>query len=133
MSLDLFKEIIPSILKTNDHLINNADEEKDYVPFVVNKALSGHIDCLFYINEMNKKPHLDKQLQYDYLFYSVRKYNRSYQKWVKYKDSDDIELIKEYYGYSSDKAKEVLKLLSKENLKYIKDKMDKGGTSKNTK
>lgn len=133
MSLDLFKEIIPSILKTNDHLINNADEEKDYVPFVVNKALSGHIDCLFYINEMNKNPHLDKQLQYDYLFYSVRKYNRSYQKWVKYKDSDDIELIKEYYGYSSDKAKEVLKLLSKENLKYIKDKMDKGGTSKNTK
>ena len=133
MSLDLFKEIIPSILKTNDHLINNADEEKDYVPFVVNKALSGHIDCLFYINEMNKNPHLDKQLQYDYLFHSVRKYNRSYQKWVKYKDSDDIELIKEYYGYSSDKAKEVLKILSKENLKYIRDKMDRGGTSKNTK
>ncbi len=133
MSLDIFKEIIPSILKTNQHVINNDEEEKDYVPFVINKSLSSHIDCVFYVNEMNKNSHLDKKMQYDYLFHSLRKYNRNYQKWVKYKDSDDIELVKEYYGYSSDKAKETLKLLSSDNLKYIKAKMDKGGTSKNTK
>lgn len=133
MSLDLFKEVIPSILKTNEHIINSDDEEKDYIPFVVNKALSGHIDCIFYVNEVNKNPHLDKRLQYDYLFYSIRKYNRNFQKWIKYKDSDDVELIKEYYGYSSDKAKDTLKLLTEENIKFIKNKMDKGGNSKFTK
>ena len=122
MSLDLFKEIIPSILKTNEHVINSEEEEKDYVPFVVNKALSGHIDCIFYVNEVNKAPHLDKKLQYDYLYHSIRKYNRNFQKWIKYKESDDIELLKEYYGYSSDKAKDILKLLSEEHIKFIKNK-----------
>ena len=133
MSLDLFKEVLPSILKTNEYLINSDEEEKEYVPFVVNKALSGHIDCIFYVNEMNKNPHLDKKMQYDYLFYSIRKYNRNFQKWIKYKESDNIELVKEYYGVSSDKAKEVLKLLTEEQINFIKNKMDIGGTSKNTK
>ena len=57
MNLDLFKEVIPSILKTNEHIINSDEDEKDYTPFVVNKALSGHIDCIFYVNEVNKNPH----------------------------------------------------------------------------
>ena len=133
MSLDLFKEVIPSILKTNEHLFNNSGEENDYVPFVVNKALSGHIDCIFYVNEMNKNTHLDKKLQYDYLFHSIRKYNRNFQKWIKNKESDELELVKQYYNFSNDKAKDALKLLSKDQIKYIKTKLDKGGTSKTTK
>ena len=133
MSLDLFKDIVSSILKTNQHQISTDEEEKDYVPFVVNKALSGHIDCIFYVNEMNMNPHLDKRMQYEYLFYSIRKYRRDYQKWLKNKESDNIQLIKEYYGYSTIKAKQALTLLSGDDIKYIKQKMDKGGTSQNTK
>jgi Bacteriophage clamp loader A subunit len=129
MSLDLFKEIIPSILKTNEHLLSNEDEEKDYVPFLVNKSLSQHIDCIFYVNEMNLNCHLDKKMQYDYLYHSIRKYNRGYQKWFKNTESDNIQLIKEFYGYSTDKAKQVLPLLSKDNIAYIKNKLDKGGKS----
>jgi hypothetical protein len=129
MSLDLFKEIIPSLLKINEHLINNEIEESDYTPFIVNKALAQHIDCIFYVNEMNINCHLDKKMQYDYLFHSLRRYNRGYQKWYKNTESSDLQLIKEYYNYSTDKAKQVLPLFSKEDLIFIKNKLDKGGKS----
>ena len=128
--MDLFKEVLPSLLKnSNNHLVNTVDEEKQYVPFVVNKALSQHIDCIFYVNEMNKNHHIDNRMQYDYYFYSLRRYNRQYQKWFKNKNSDDLELVKEYYGYSTIKAKQVLEILSDEEIKYIKKRMDKGGIS----
>lgn len=129
MSLDVFKDIIPSILKTKEYQLNTDDEERDYNPFLVNKALSQHIDCIFYVNEMNINGHLEKKMQYDYYFHSIRKYNRGYQKWFKATESNDIQLIKEYYGYSVDKAKQVLPLLTEDNLKFIKNKLDKGGKS----
>lgn len=129
MSLDVFKDIIPSILKTKEYQLNTDDEERDYNPFLVNKALSQHIDCIFYVNEMNINGHLEKKMQYDYYFHSIRKYNRGYQKWFKVTESNDIQLIKEYYGYSTDKAKQVLPLLTEDNIEFIKNKLDKGGKS----
>lgn len=128
--MDLFKECIPSLLQGNDYLLTSEVEEKEYSAYMVNRALSQHIDCLFYANEMNRYHFLDKKLQYDYLFYSIRKYKRKYQKWMKSNETVDIQLIKEYYSYSTPKAKQILPLLSKENLEEIKVKLDKGGKSK---
>lgn len=124
---DLFKTILPSLLENKGYALESQEDEKSYSPFMVNKALSGHIDCLHHVNLMNINHHLDKKMQYDYLFYSVRKYKRKYQKWMKYNESSDIQLIKEFYGYSTAKAKKVLPLLTKENLLYIAGKLDKGG------
>jgi hypothetical protein len=130
---DLFKEIIPSILENKEYQLTNEEDEKVYSGFMVNKSLSAHIDTILYANEMNRRHFLDKKLQYDYLFHSIRKYKRKYQKWIKYNESKDIQLIKEYYSYSTKQAEQVFPLLSKSDLEYITEKLDKGGRFKNNK
>jgi hypothetical protein len=126
---DLFKEIIPSIMTGKTKVIT-ANNEKDYVPFVVNKALSFHYDCIMWVNEMNKNPSLGAAVQYDYLFHSIRKRSRAFKKWLKNTESEEIGVIREYYKYSSERAKEVLPLLSKENIIELKKRLDKGGLQK---
>lgn len=130
MTKDLFKQIIPSILETKEYQLETEDDERGYSGFMVNKALSVHIDCLHFANLMNQNHHLDKKLQYDYLFYSVKKYKRKYQKWMKYNETVDINNIKEYYNYSTTKAKQVISVLSREELSLIAEKLDKGGKIK---
>lgn len=128
--MDLFKDLIPSILQNKEHIINSEFEEREYVPYTVNKALSQHIDCIFHVNEMNNNPHLDKKLQYDYYFYAVRKYKRQYQKWHKNTDPGDLLIIKEYYQCNTSVAKEYYKILTEDQIKSIKSFVDKGGKSK---
>lgn len=123
---DIFKEVIPSILQNKKHIINE-DNEGDYVPFVVNKALSFHRDCVLYANEMNKLPNTDKLLQYQYLINSVRGYKRPFQKWHKRDTIENLDAVKEYYNYSNEKAKEALSVLSDDQLNDIKKKLFKGG------
>jgi len=123
---DLFKDTIPSILQTKKSVINQ-ENEKDYVPFVVNKALSFHRDCVLYANEMNKLPNTDGLLQYQYLLNTIRGYKRPYQKWHKREAIENLDAVKEYFNYSNDKAKEALLVLSDDQLKEIKKKLFKGG------
>ena len=126
MSFDLFKDIIPSILQTKKSVITQ-DNEKDYPSFIVNKALSFHSDCLHYANEMNKVPHVDRLLQYQYLINSIRGYKRPFQKWHKRETIDSLQAIKEYYGYSNIKAKEALMVLSDDQIDDIIRSTNKGG------
>lgn len=121
---DLFKDIIPSILQTKNNCLV---DEKDYVPFIVNKALSFHYDCVLYANQMNMLPHADRVLQYQYYLNSVRPYKRRFQKWIKRETIDDLEAVKEYYQYSNERAKEVLSILTPDHLETIKSILDKGG------
>ena len=121
---DLFKDIIPSILQTKKNVVEN---EKDYVPFVVNKALSFHKDCVLFANEMNLRPSTDGLLQYHYLLNRVRGYRRPFQKWHKRETIENLAAIKEYYDYSNDKAKEALSVLSDGQIIEIKKKLNKGG------
>ena len=81
--------------------------------------------CLF-VNEVNRLPHLEKKLQFDFLINSLRRMNR-YAPWQRAKKISDIEYVKEYYGYSNEKAKSALTILSNEQIKYIKKKLNKGG------
>jgi len=131
---DLFKEIIPSILQTKKDAFAEATDHKDYTPFVVNRALSYHVDCILYVNEMNLYPSLDKDLQYQYLLNSIRPMKRKFQPWQKAEVLKDIECVKEYFGYSNEKAKDALRILTNEQLEQIRKYTDKGGTNKwNTK
>lgn len=130
MSNDIFKDIVPSLLENNDYKINSTEDESELNTYLINKALSSHIDAILYVNEMNKNRHIDKKLQYDYLFYSLRKYKRRYQKWMKSDTEDNLELVKEYFSYSSKKARETINLLSENDLEYIANKLHKGGKSK---
>lgn len=123
---DLFKDTIPSILQTKKIVITE-ENEGDYIPFVVNKAMSFHRDCVLQANEMNRLPNTDKLLQYHYLLNKVRGYKRSFQKWQKLEKSDDLNAIKEYYKYSNEKAKEASMILSDEQINAIKERISKGG------
>jgi hypothetical protein len=124
---DLFKEIVPSILQTKKSVINNDLDAKDYNPFVVNRALSYHLDCVLYANDINLYPELDKDIQYQYLINSIRPMKRKFQSWQKTEIEKDLKYVKEYFGYSNKKAKEALTILSDEQLAIIKTKIDKGG------
>lgn len=123
---DLFKDTIPSILQTKKSVITE-ENEGDYVPFVVNKALSFHRDCVLYANEMNKLPNTDRLLQYHYLLNTIRGYKRPYQKWHKKETIEDLEAIKEYFNYSNEKAKDALLVLSNDHIEEIKKRLFKGG------
>lgn len=123
---DLFKDIIPSILQTKKNVL---DDQKDYVPYIVNKALSQHMDCIMHANQMNLLPHTDKDMQYTYFLNTVRSYKRPYQKWFKKETISDLDVVKEYYKYSDEKAKQVLRVLSPDQLAELHIRIDKGGIS----
>ena len=123
---DLFKDIVPSILQTKKIVITQ-ENEGDYVPFIVNRAISFHMDCIMQINEMNKLASLDGLLQYHYLLNTVRGYKRPFQKWQKREIVEDLEAVKEYFGYSNEKAKEAISILSDKQIEQIKKNLNKGG------
>lgn len=123
---DLFKDIIPAILENKKDVL---ESEKDYSAFVVNKALSFHYDCIMYANQMNQLPSLDAKMQFHYLLNSVRPYKRKYQKWLKLEKVSDLECVKELYGYSNEKAKAALEVLSDDQIDVIKKNLNKGGVN----
>lgn len=127
---DLFKEIVPSILQTKVNYLRDDVDLKEYSPFMVNRALSYHMDCVLYANEMNKHHSIDKDMQYHYCLNSIRPVKRKFQPWQKSSTDKDLECIKEYFGYSNQKAKEALLLLSAEQIAEIKIRTDKGGVKK---
>ena len=103
------------------------ENEKDYNAFMVNRGLSYFPDTVLYANEMNQYHHLESRLQYSFLINIIRKRKR-FSKWNKNVESENISAVKKYYGYSNEKAKSALDILTKEQLKLIKDSLYKGGT-----
>jgi hypothetical protein len=119
-------EILTSLNKTKNNLLkNNEQGEKFYVPYVINKCFSYHLDTLFQANFMNQLHFIDKKMQYEYFLESISKKSR-FSKWTKPQE-EDIEAIMTFYGYSKTRAMEVVKILSKEQLKALKDKTSHGG------
>jgi hypothetical protein len=120
-------DYVDSILKTKENLIVDEISEKAYVPFLTNRALSYHPDTILYAQEMNTNHHLDHKLQFQYLINTIRPKARKKSKWAKRKEDTDIEAIQQYFGYNYQKAKVALSILTEENVKTIKEKLDKGG------
>ena len=127
MSYEL-KHYLNAINYEKKNLMDTDDEmwEKKYPAFIVNKWLAPFTDTIMLVNEMNKLHHLDKKLQFDFLLNSVRTRKR-FAPWLKEEKIDNLECVKEYYGYSNEKAKSALKLLNDEQIKTIKDSLNKGG------
>ncbi len=123
-------DYVNEVLQTKKQLIVDAQTEKAYEPFLVNKTLSYHKDCIMYANEMNRRHQLDKKLQNDYLLNTIRPRKRSFNKWVKAEKSEDLACVKTYFGYSDAKAREALRLLSDEQIQQLKEKTDTGGLRK---
>ena len=122
-------DFLNSINMSKKDLMEDPETENQYVPFVVNRSLSYFPDTVALANEMNKYHHLDNRLQYSFLINTIRKRKR-FSKWVKPDMENNIEKVKEYYGYSNEKAHQVLPLLSKSQLVTLKEKVNKGGKRK---
>ena len=110
---------------------NNLIEEdpsviKDYSPYIINRCLSGHLDCVLFANEMNKYSFLDKDMQYSFYLNTLRKKKR-FSPWLRKDKVTDLEIIKQYYGYSNEKAANALKILTPDLIKFIKQRLDTGG------
>jgi hypothetical protein len=124
---DLFKEIVPSILQTKKNVFDG--DHKDYKAFMVNRALSYHMDCILYANEMNIHPGIDPDMQYQYLLNTIRSVKRKYQPWQKSEVLKDLECVKIYFGYSNEKAKDVLRILNEDQIAEIRAKTNIGGVN----
>lgn len=120
-----------AILQSKKQMIVDEITEKDYKPFLINRALSQHKDCVLFANEMNRRHHLDSKLQNDFLLNTVRSMKRPIAKWAKAeKSNDDLECVKMVYGLSESKARDALRLLSKEQIQQLKEETFTGGLGK---
>ena len=121
------KEYLNAINYTKERLMDSGDEtwEKKYAPFIINKCLLDQ-ETIHLANEMNRQHHLDNKLQFDFLLNSLRPRKR-FNPWLKASKLKDLEYVKEYYGYSNEKAKSALDILTNEQLKLIKERLYKGG------
>ena len=128
MSYEL-KDYLNSINFNKKNLMNSDDKEwvKKYPAFIVNKILSGFSDTIMLVNEVNRNHFLDKDMQYQFLLNSIRSKKR-FSPFLRANKLIDNEVVKEFYGYSNEKAKSALDILTKDQLKLIKQKLYKGGT-----
>ncbi|ARW57024.1 clamp loader subunit [Synechococcus phage S-B64] len=125
------KDYLNSINYTKKSVMESDDPswEKNYPPYIVNKCMSHHMDTVMYANEMNMYSHLDKKLQYDFFINIVRSRKR-FSPWDKKQKMNDLEVVKQYYGYSNEKARQALNILTPDQLDVIKNKLNKGGKKK---
>lgn len=121
------KDWLKSIKQTKQNLIDEDPSlEKEYPPYIINKCLSGYVETIMLANEINQYSFLPKKMQYDFFINIVRK-NKRFSPWIQQDKIKDLEYVKRYYGYDNEKAKQALKILTKEQLNFIKSKFDTGG------
>ena len=122
------KDYLNAINQTKESLmdIENEQWEKKYPPFIVNRCVAAFPDTIIFFNEINQLPHLDNKLQFDFLINSLRPRKR-FTPWLKAKKLENLEYVKEYYGYNNEKAKTALDILNDEQISAIKRKLYKGG------
>ena len=108
------------LTEDDEHII------KSYPPFIINKCLSGHLDSVLFANEMNRYHFLDKDMQYKFYLNILRKRKR-FSPWIRKDKDSDLDIVKSYYGYSNEKARQVMKILSTEQINYMKQRLDIGG------
>ena len=121
------KDYLNSINQSKKNIMDeDEDAVKGYPPFIVNKCLSGFTDSILFANEMNMHPYLDKKLQYDFYLNSLKPRKR-FSPWARKDSIDYLDAVKEYYGYNDDKALQALRILTKDQLDYITNALNKGG------
>jgi hypothetical protein len=122
------KDYLKAVNQTKEPLMDGNDEvwEKKYVPFIVNKCVAPFPDTIMLVNELNQLPHIDNKLQFDFLINSLRPRKR-FTPWLKAKKLENLEYVKEFYGYNNAKAKSALDILTDEQISTIKRKLYKGG------
>ena len=113
-------------INQNKNNIYEEDPDAKYPAYIINRCMSGHLDTVMFANEMNLSHNLDSDMQYSFYLNSVRKRKR-FSPWLRKDEIKDLDSVKRYYGYSNEKAKQALRILTKEQLNFIKSKFETGG------
>lgn len=129
--MDVFKDILHSIQRSKKDFSQDPEFEKTYKPYLVNKALSHHVDSIYFANEMNVRHGLDADLQYHFYLNTIRSMKREFQPWVKKEKNDILDAVKEYYQFSTTKALMALSILSDDQVDHILEVTKKGGVEEN--
>lgn len=124
-------EYVKAINNTKKDIMVDDISEKDYNSFMVNRSLSNFRDTVLYANLMNVNHHIDARLQFDFFINTIKKKNR-FSKWLKPIKYENLEILKEYYGYSNEKAKSVISLLNNNQIEELKKRIYKGGRTSKT-
>lgn len=121
------KDYLYTINQSKKNLMDDdGDAVKGYPPFIINKCLSAHVDAILFANEMNVLNHIDKKMQYDFYINSLKPRKR-YAPWLRKDELENLELVKQYYGYNHSKAVAALRILTNSDLEQIKKLLDTGG------
>lgn len=122
------KDYLNTINQTKENLMDSDDPawEKNYPSFIINKCMSQHLDTIMFANEMNQYQGLDKKLQYDFFINIVRPRKR-FSPWGKKEKISNLDIVKKFYGYSTEKAIQALRILSNDQIEIIRDKLNTGG------
>lgn len=121
------KDWLKSINRSKINLMDDdPSSEKSYSPYIINRCLSGYIDRLMFVNEMNQYHFLPKKMQYDFFINSLR-INTGFSPWINKKEIEDLDYVKRYYGYNDEKAKQSLRILTQQQINFIKSKFETGG------
>lgn len=122
-------DYVNAINSGNDKVNNSEEPEetiREYNPFIINKAFSFYQDSILAANAMNTYNNIDKKLQFDF-YINILRSKKRYSKWFKREKNEDLEAVVEYFGYNYQKAKEALYILTADDIKTIKQKLQKGG------
>ena len=125
-------EFVKAISYSKKNIMIDDLVEQEYNSFIINRALSYYPDTILYANEMNKNHHLDGRLQFDF-FINIIKKRKRFSPWLKASEIENLDVIKEYYGYSDEKAKSVLSLFNNKQIENLKQRIYKGGRAKPSK
>ena len=126
------KDYLKAINESKEPLLDTEDVmwEKKYPTFIINRCLSMFYDTIMHSNEMNGLHFLPKRMQFHYFINSIRKKKRFGGKWLSQAKLKNLEYVKEYYGYSNEKAKDALNILTEEQVELIKNTLSKGGRTR---
>jgi len=129
MNMEL-KDWLNSLNFTKENLLDDEPHlAKEYPPYIINRCMSGHMDAVMFAQEMNKYHFLDKDLQYNFYLNILRKRKR-FSPWIRKEKVSDLDYVKRYYGYSNEKASQVMKILTPDQITYIKQRLETGGSKK---
>lgn len=120
------KDWLNSINFSKENLMEEELNIKDYSPYIINRCMSAHLDCILFANEMNINSHLPKDMQYSFYLNSIRKKKR-FSPWIRKDKIENLEIIKKYYRFSNEKASQALKILNNTQLSFIKKRLEIGG------